>query len=88
MIIGVYAAPKASCEGVCSLVHAVGTDAELNDEEAQILQAFQTGDPATQEFGKDCLGFWTMMITNITNSSRQHAGQSQWQSKSHSLWCQ
>ncbi|CAE7608126.1 unnamed protein product [Symbiodinium pilosum] len=24
--------------GVCSLVHAVGTDAELNDEEAQILQ--------------------------------------------------
>ena len=30
---------KPCKQGVCSLVHAVGTDAELNDEESQILQA-------------------------------------------------
>ena len=28
-------------EGVCSLVHAVGTDAELNDEEDQILKVLR-----------------------------------------------
>ncbi|CAK8991884.1 unnamed protein product, partial [Durusdinium trenchii] len=33
-------------EGVCSLVHAVGTDAELNEEEAQILKVLGLVDDA------------------------------------------
>ena len=38
-------------QGVSSLVHAVGTDAELNEEEAQILKVRRKGVEA--ETGKD-----------------------------------